>query len=168
MINFPGKKVVVKIYNRIKKENDKIRAKKTFPNLDNYIFELYFQSFGISAPLSLLYVLDNLLMAWKPLLTVEFGSGVSTVVLAKNLQNTNSKIITFDEDTFYLEKTRQNIIKKYKADNIEFIPPLKEGEINYRVFKRKELSSERESRLVIIDGPTDERFTNEAKQIYEK
>lgn len=167
MFNFPGKRIAVKLVNRLEEVKKKEKAKRLYEDFDSEILDLYFQSFGIAAPLSLLSFLNQLLNIWKPNFVIEFGSGVSTLILAKNIQDTNGKIITLDESSSYLERSRQNIIKKYKADNIKFIHPIEEGKINYQALQQgKELPFKID--LVLIDGPTGERFTSKAKKIYEK
>lgn len=164
MINFPGKKIAVKIFNKVNLEISKAKAKKLYPHFEKYIRELYFKNYGVALPLPLLSFLDELCRIIKPEFIFEFGSGVSTVVLAKSTQDRNCKIFTVDESLKYLEKTYQNIIRKYKADNITFIflPNNYSGFIeNIEAIKKVD--------LLLVDGPSSAaRFNEPSKNFYDK
>lgn len=163
MRNFPGKKIAIKIYNKIQIEAKKIKAKRLYPDFDNYIFKLWAQNFGFALELSFLKRLENLCQEIKPKLIFEFGSGVSTAVLAKYAQKNDCKIFTLDEEFKYLIQVYNNVTKKYSTDNITFIYAPK----NYKDFLEN-LEINKKVDLLIIDGPKADRYNESAKKFYHK
>ena len=163
MRNFPGKKVGVKIYNRIRNKILKIKAKRLYPDFDNYIFELWAKNFGHCLELACLKRLEEICQITKPKLIFEFGSGVSTVVLAKYAQENNCRIFTFDEEFKYLTRAYNNANRRYKTNNITFIYSPK----NYKDFLEN-LEPNKKIDLLIIDGPTTNRYNEAAKNFYYK
>src|SRR3990170_5651839 len=106
MINFFGKNLAIKIYRiffKLKIKRLKNKVKESHPDLDDYIIELFLKNYGSSAAVSLLNRLERLCKILKPKLIVEFGSGISTALLAKVNQGSDCKIFTFEEDLEYLK-----------------------------------------------------------------
>lgn len=161
MRNFPGKKFVVKIYNKIQIMNSVRKARSLYSGFDNYIFKLWKQNFGFAMELPLLKRLERLCQITKPKLIFEFGSGVSTVVLAKYAQNNDCKIFTLDEEFKYLTQAYNNIKRKYKTDRLTFIY----APNNYRDFLEN-LELNKKVDLLIIDGPVADRYNEAAKNFY--
>jgi hypothetical protein len=103
---------------------------------------------------------------------IEFGSGTSTLLIAKALQAFNllndgesKHILTFDHDTYYFEKT-QNLLASHKVDSLVDLRlvPLKEWSDqtgNYRYYSCHDALTElaghlrgsRKRLLVFVDGP---------------
>ncbi|MGL4885820.1 MAG: hypothetical protein ACRC4V_05635 [Aeromonas veronii] len=103
---------------------------------------------------------------------IEFGSGTSTLLMAKALQAFNllkdgesKHILTFDHDTYYFEKT-QNLLASHKVDSLVDVRlvPLKEWSDqtgNYRYYSCHDaltelagrLQGSRKRLLVLVDGP---------------
>lgn len=163
MRNFLGKKFAIKIYNKIQIELLKRKAKRAYPNFDNYIFKLWAQNFGFALELHCLKRLEDLCQKIRPELIFEFGSGVSTVVLAKYAQDHDCKIFTFDEEFKYLKQAYNNIRRRYPTDKMTFIYAPK----NYKDFLEN-LEVNKVVDLLIIDGPTGDRYNEAAKNFYYK
>ena len=149
---------------KINKLKKKKLAKKLYPNLDRYIINLFFENYGYSMPLSLLNKLNEICRAIKPKLVFEFGSGVSTILLASNLKKSGGEIFSFDES---LEWIRDTYKKCPDIDNVSFIFAPSFKKINYEIFTRN-IDITKKADLLLIDGPTGDRFTEPAKQLYAK
>ncbi|MFQ1940893.1 hypothetical protein ACK354_02595 [Aeromonas veronii] len=103
---------------------------------------------------------------------IEFGSGTSTLLMAKALQAFNllkdgesKHILTFDHETYYFEKT-QNLLVSHKVDSLVDLrlAPLKEWSDltgSYRYYSCQDaltelagrLQGSRKRLLVLVDGP---------------
>lgn len=140
-----------------------MKAKRLYPDFDNYIFKLWAQNLGFALELSCLKRLENLCQEIKPKLIFEFGSGVSTAVLAKYAQTNDCKIFTFDEEFKYSKQAYNNINRKYSTDNITFICAPK----NYEDFLEN-LEINKKVDLLIIDGPKADRYNESALKFYHK
>ncbi|MEY4101230.1 MAG: hypothetical protein RLZZ567_473 [Actinomycetota bacterium] len=98
----------------------------------------------------LLLTLAQIVKANKPKLTVELGSGVSTVVMAKAGAR---KIISFDGSSEFAEITR-NLLKEHGAKGVEVrfskLSPYKKSSGWYDPNSFKEIKG---IDLLVIDGP---------------
>lgn len=163
MRHFPGKKFLIPSYNFFYKLRARRRAARSFSEMDPYIFRLYFRNFGVAAPLSFLWLLDDMCALRKPKYIFEAGGGISTVILAKYAKNHVSSIFSLDESTGWLQETHDKVTRKYPAENIVFVA----ASGGYKNFM-EHAEFPHEIDLVVIDGPAGERFNDFATRFYEK
>ena len=149
---------------RIKKIKKRKFIKRKYPNLEGFTIDLFLENYGYSMAISLLDKLDKISKKIKPKLIFEFGSGVSTIILANNLKETGGDIFVFDESLKWIE----NIYKKCSSviDNIIFMFSPHKEKINYQIFTEN-ININKKIDLLVIDGPTEDRFTEKANQLYD-
>lgn len=138
--------------------------RKTYSDLPESVIEYFLENYGYTIPISLLAKLDVITKEFKPQLVFEFGSGVSTILIASNLKNSRGRIFTFDESLKWIENTYR---KCPDIDNVLFIFAPSSEKINYDIFT-KNIDISKKIDLLIIDGPSGDRFTEQAIQLYDK
>ncbi|MFC2043817.1 hypothetical protein ACFLT8_01215 [Chloroflexota bacterium] len=139
------------------------QAQTRFPELSSAILEYFFDNFGYTMPLSLLAKIQRICEEIKPKLVVEFGSGLSTMVLCDTLFKSRGFLITIDESMKWLENT-YNIINHKDRILFTCIPDINK---NYYATLSKYISLKSEPDLIIIDGPSGgNRFSESALKLY--
>ncbi|HTL47962.1 MAG TPA: class I SAM-dependent methyltransferase [Verrucomicrobiae bacterium] len=111
--------------------------------------------------------LEAQIKSFAPQLIFEFGSGISTVCLARFMQELHGpsgerRVLSVDQDDGYAEITR-GLLKKAGLDNMAgvFVAPLGAQEINghtIRCYEMKDIGTffgGRKADFVLIDGPFD-------------
>lgn len=148
---------------RSRKKN---KTYKQFPELNTKIIDHFYDNYGYTMPLSLLVKLKKICTTIKPKLVVEFGSGVSTIVISKAIVEYGGFLITFDESTEWINNTYKMIEEKI---NIAYICiPNERERIDHEALE-KYISLNIKPDLVVIDGPSGgPRFSNSAMRIYDK
>jgi predicted O-methyltransferase YrrM len=164
----PFKVIIIKMITylciRIKKIKKQKFIKRKYPNLESFIINLFWENYDYAMPISLLDKLDKISKDIKLKLIFEFGSGVSTILLANNLKGQEGRIFVFDESLKWIENTYK---KCSNVDNIIFMfSPFKQ-KINYQIFT-EDIDINKRIDLLVIDGPTEDRFTENANQLYDK
>lgn len=157
------KKIAVTIYNFLRNKFLILKAKTKYRDFYPYIFALWAKNFGVALDISCLRKLDIICQKLKPRLIFEFGSGISTVLLANYAQNNPCSITVLEDNPFYLNQTKQNTFRKYQHNKIAFIL----AQNQYRDFLEKQSFAEKVD-LVIIDGPEGEKARISNKDFYEK
>lgn len=149
---------------RLRKRQKQIAQARTyFPELDPVILDGFFANFGFAMALSLLAKIELICKTIRPNLVVEFGSGLSTVVIANALSGHDGFLITFDENMKWLATTH-GLLKH--TSNVAFVcVPNGEG-MNHAALSRY-VWWRSKPELVVIDGPSGgERFSLSALEVY--
>ena len=137
-------------------------ANKNFSYLGRDIIHLFFDNYKYAAPISLLGKIYNILRLYKPTFIIEFGSGVSTVLMAKNTAPPTT-IISFDENLEYMQK----YIPYFKNNkNVIYLHIQKKNGTDYQHLQN-DISFKKPADFLIIDGPSGERFGNDTKKFYD-
>ncbi|BBP46158.1 hypothetical protein THMIRHAS_15310 [Thiosulfatimonas sediminis] len=146
---------------------------EAFENLNNYLnFDsrpLNFHGWPISPDIAL-FLIEQIEGNDYDLI-IEFGSGTSTALFSKVIskqklkhKGESLKVVTFEHNKVYFEKTKQNLESQFLADNVELTyAPLKEYQFEdqdflyYDCSKKlmqfaKELPKEAKI-LILVDGP---------------
>jgi cephalosporin hydroxylase len=149
---------------RIRQRQKQIaEARQHFQGLSPTIIDAFFANFGYAMPLSLLAKIQSICKIVKPRLVVEFGSGLSTVVISDTISEHEGFLITFDESMKWLVNTYQMVNHK---SNIAFVCISEVNGINH-VALAKYISYKHKPELVVIDGPTGgDRFSESAMAVY--
>lgn len=148
------------IFQKIRAENF---IRRTYPDLEGFIIKPFLENYGYTMPISLLVKLSEITTKLKLQLVIEFGSGVSTILLVSNLKNTGGKMIVFDESLKWINNTYKKCLH---IDNTLFIfVPAKE-KINYQTIAEN-INFNKKTDLLIIDGPSRDRFTENARKLYD-
>ncbi len=139
------------------------QARTSFPELSSAVLEYFFANFGYTMPLSLLARIQKICQIIQPNLAMEFGSGLSTVVLSEALLKSGGFLITIDESLKWLENTYNLISNK---DGVLFAcMPATNG--SYQATWLRHLSLREKPELIVIDGPSGgNRFSESALKIY--
>lgn len=153
------KKIFLPIYNLFRKKFLTAKARFQYPDFPSDIFNLWVENFGVALDIRCLERLDKICKKMKPRSIFEFGSGVSTVVLAKYAKDNPCTIVIFEDNPYYLRITKQNVAKNYKTDNFLFTSALNSYK-NYQNPGKFE--------LVIIDGPGEEQERLNNRYFYDK
>jgi len=152
-----------KVSQRRERRRQITQAQACFPELSSAILEYFFANFGYTMPLSLLAKIQRICEAIKPNLVIEFGSGLSTVVLSDVLLKSRGFLITIDESMKWLENTYDLI--NYKDGILFAYIPDTNG--NYHAAWSKYISLKNKPDLIVIDGPSGgNRFSESALKIY--
>lgn len=116
-------------------------------------------------PLSLLVKIERICKEIKPKLVVEFGSGLSTVVISDVLSIFRGFLISVEESMEWLANTYKLVNHK---DQVLFVCIPNNGG-NYHAALSKYMLLKCKPDLVVIDGPSDgNRFSESALVIYNK
>ena len=127
------------------------------------IVEQFFANSGYAAPLSMLVRLKALVRELQPELVVEFGSGVSTVVITEVLSEIGGFLVTIDESPKWLSDTFERIERQAPVAFLGLPHP---SGLNHEALI-KIVSFSRKPGLVVIDGPSKGgRFTDVAFEVY--
>lgn len=161
MRNFPGKKIGIKVYDRLRISVLTRKARRQYPDFDRYIFRLWAQNFGVALEISALRRLETICETIKPRFVFDVGSGVSTAILAKYAQKEECEVFALDEDFRYLTQAYSNAMRKYLTSQISFIY----GPKNYRDFFEN-FKMKKSLDLIIIDGPSRDRYNETARRFY--
>lgn len=108
---------------------------------------------GWVAGADFLLLLARQVLEQKPKLVVEFGSGVSSVIIARCLQlNGGGRLLSFDHDPGFAELTRRRLARAGVAGEVQ-AAPLRHGHDGYggSWYGHGELPDGIE--LLVIDGP---------------
>ncbi|NCV34999.1 MAG: class I SAM-dependent methyltransferase [Actinobacteria bacterium] len=106
---------------------------------------------GFAASPDLLLEIYRLIMKYRPKLIVELGSGLSTLVIAKSVQQTNdSKVVSIDHSLDYLNETTR-LLNEHEIDSVELIHAPIDMTTNW--YSTKWLTELKEIDLLVIDGP---------------
>ncbi|MEW6172008.1 MAG: hypothetical protein AB1510_02935 [Bacillota bacterium] len=155
-------KTKLKIYLQRKRY---LQARQHFPELEPEIINLFFANFGYTMPLSLLVKLKSLCNATACKFVVEFGSGLSTLVLS-NAISPNGFVISFEENIEWLSNTSKLLNDQNRSISLICLPS-SQG-MNYDLVLRY-LSFPNKPELVVIDGPSKgDRFSPCALDVYHK
>lgn len=139
-------------------------ARNHFPELDPVILDGFFTNFGYTMALSLLVKIDVICKTIKPSLVVEFGSGLSTVVIANALSCQDGFLITFDESMKWLAKTC-GLLNPHTL-GVAFVCVPHSDEMNHAALSRYILCHSKPE-LVVIDGPSKgARFSPSTLEVY--
>jgi len=130
-----------------------------YSHLGKDVLSAMLKNDGWAACPSLLEQLAHIMSDLKPKLIVEIGSGVTTMLIAKT-KSEESVLFSLDQSKKEIEKTSQ-IIKK--TSGIIFVYPKQEGVIDYSFYKKLNGRVD----LIIIDGPTGDRFGSEAREAFD-
>lgn len=136
----------------------------SFGQLSSAIIDGFFANFGYSMPLSLLDKIQSLCREIKPNLVIEFGSGLSTVVITEALSEyERGFLVSIDENMEWLARSYQSVGHVSRA---AFICLPLDDRINHAALSEY-LSLKGKPELVIIDGPSKgARFSLAAIKIY--
>lgn len=138
-------------------------AQTYFPELNPKILECFFANFGYAMPLSLLVKIERICREIKPNLVVEFGSGLSTVVISDILSISHGLLISVDESMEWLENTYKLV--NHKDEVLFMCIPDSRG--NYHAALSKYMLFRCKPDLVVIDGPSSgNRFSEPALIVY--
>ena len=152
-----------KIWQYKKSKEYRRRAEELFGHLGNEVLRQHCLNQEWSACLSLLDKLSKINELLRPKLILEFGSGISTLLLS-HIKGRDTVLVTIDEDMDFLKHT-QSLISN--SENIVFIHAPASTRINYRFFF-EQLQFKPLPELIIIDGPAGERFLPPALELYKK
>ena len=111
---------------------------------------------GYAASPDFLYVINQIIKEKKPKFIVEAGSGVSTLIASYSIQkyNSDSKIISLDNDAHYANKTISDI-SNHNLDEFSQVihAPLKKYDDQFIWYDLSKISSLDKIDFLIIDGP---------------
>jgi hypothetical protein len=139
---------------------------ESFGHLSSLIIDAFFANFGYAMALSLISKIDLCCRTLKPDLVIEFGSGLSTVVITEALAATESLIVSVDESMKWLADTYRLV--RHPAKTIFICAPVDKEEGNLLMLS-KVLSPKAKPGLVIIDGPSGRgRFSEVALRLYQE
>jgi len=139
------------------------KAKSYFPEFAPLVFEYFFTDFGYAMPLSLLAKIEKICKEIEPNLVIEFGSGLSTIVITDVLSGTEGFLISIDESMKWLAKSYQLV--NHTSRGAFICLPYNSG-INHAALS-KYLLAKAKPDLVIIDGPSRAaRFSVFAMEVY--
>ncbi len=134
-----------------------------FPDLRQEILNGFLANLGHAMPLSLLVKIEMICRAIKPNLVVEFGSGLSTVVISDILSISHGLLISVDESMEWLENTYKLV--NHKDEVLFMCIPDSRG--NYHAALSKYMLFRCKPDLVVIDGPSSgNRFSEPALIVY--
>ena len=111
---------------------------------------------GYAASPDFLYVINQIIKEEKPKLIVEAGSGVSTLIASYSIKkyNSDSKIISLDNDEHYANKTISDISNHNLEGFSQVIhAPLKKYNDQFIWYDISKISSLDKIDFLIIDGP---------------
>ncbi|KIC40151.1 hypothetical protein RA27_15065 [Ruegeria sp. ANG-R] len=93
----------------------------------------------------------------KPKLIVEFGSGISTIVIASKLRDVGGKLISYEHDAEYAENVRHGLTERGLAGFVDLrvrgITPTKFLEYDHRWYDVDLDELPKNADLVVVDGP---------------
>ena len=154
----------MKLLNYFYKQKIRKKIKSLYPDIDNSVLDVYCSNYGWTAPISLIVKLKDICRRRHPKLVLEFGSGLSTLLLAKALEK-DSYLITVDQSMDYLYKTHKNMFCENKC-KVMYVS-WKDGVIDYKVIKNM-VGVGKKANLILIDGPAEgDRFSEKAVSLYE-
>ena len=137
-------------------------VERLFPDFRQEILNAFLANFGYVLPLSLLAKIQTICKEIKPKLVIEFGSGLSTVVITDALSQSEGFLITIDESMKWLANSYQLV---NHASQAAFICLPDNGAINHAALS-KYLLAKAKPELVIIDAPSGaERFSQPALEV---
>jgi hypothetical protein len=141
--------------NNINYQNNEILA---YNILKEYMPKKYFIKTSFSINYSTILHMLNDIIVYKPLNILEFGSGLSTIVLSKAISdlNLNTIIHTIDSDIDWLNNVNEFIEDKSKV-NFHFCPISESNSSVYQKYyninENLYLNSIQSFDMYIIDGP---------------
>lgn len=145
------------------REKQIAEARTYFPKLDPAVLDAFFANFGYAMALSLLVKIDVICKTIRPSLVVEFGSGLSTAVIANALSGHDGFLITFDESMKWLANTH-GLLKHTSGVAFVCVP---HGEEMDHAALSQYVSWRNKPELVVIDGPSrGVRFSPSALEVY--
>lgn len=134
---------------------------KSFGHLSPAIVDSFFANFGMSLPLSLLVKIKTICKEMKPNLVIEFGSGLSTVIISDSLSD--GYLVSIDQSIKWLENTYKLVNHK---DKVAFMCIPDSSGINHTALS-KYFPFTGKADLVVIDGPSQgNRFSEHALRVY--
>ena len=110
-------------------------------------------------PPDLLAIIMNLIKNREPQLIVEFGSGLSTIVIASLIRGYGGKLISIEHDAGYAETQRKALICHGLSEHVEVrVSPI--GSRTYEPFRHPwyeipDFADLANVDLVVVDGPPD-------------
>lgn len=142
-----------------------VEVKRLYPELDEDIASAFVKNYGFAASLSLLHVLRTICAIAKPKVVVEFGSGLSTIVLARALAPHDGFLISVDESLQWLAHAADKVGGQ---ENVAYVCLPHRHRIHYTALARYILDGCRPD-LVLLDGPTGtDRFSPAAMSLYKR
>ena len=160
----------MKLWNKIMKKKTTPRQqyeevlRESFGHLNSAIVDNFFANFGYAMPLSLLVKIETICKETKPNLVIEFGSGLSTVIISDSLSDyEGGYLVSIDESMEWLENTYRLVNHK---DKVAFVCVPDSSGINHAALSNY-FSSTLRPDLVVIDGPSQgNRFSKPALRVY--
>ncbi|MDQ5893188.1 MAG: hypothetical protein QG640_199 [Patescibacteria group bacterium] len=153
-----------RISNAVDLLNKKSAAKKRYSaTLGKPILKAFFKNHRYAAPLALLEKIKFINKKFHPLSIVEFGSGATTLAISRSM-DPHAHLITLDESPKFLDGTRKMIEGEHA---ITYVYPYDGKKMNYSYLSNFSLDKGKIN-LVVIDGPTGNRFSEEALQVLDK
>lgn len=137
---------------------------KSFSDLPQTVVDAAFENFGYTLTLSFVQLLTRLCGLRKPQFVVEAGCGISTLALSAAIAPHDGLLVSLEQDVAWIARTSARLDA---PESVLFIavPPRADGTA-FDHAAVLQLGSGWAADLVLVDGPANNRFGDDALELY--
>lgn len=141
---------ITRILSPLKRYSLRKKTERLFPDLDTDSIRAALQNNGFSMCPSLLSNMQKIVRERKPAFAVEIGSGISTQILERNLP-TGTRLVSVEEKEKFVERTKKLLRNPGRTHFAGNLAEVADTAVD----------------LLIIDGPSGERFDKKSREKFE-